>query len=463
MASRSRVSMHLGCPQSPGHDRYGLNFAPFTGMGRSPILSGTVRLVLVVPIVGRRLFASTAIVCVFQIAVPYDGFHAVKDHSMKTFVRRIGLLSMAVAAGCFGSFQALSANAEDRLTIGSDAPTLDIEHWVQNGEGKFGKVTTFEKDKVYVVEFWATWCGPCVASMPHIVEMQEKFAKSGVQVISISDEPLETVEEFLDREVPRSEDSKTFRELTKSYCLTTDPDNSSGESYMRAAGQNGIPCAFLVGKDSKIEWIGHPMELDEPLQAVVDGKWDREKFATEFREIQEQETLMQEVQITVGGLIRKKKFAEALEKMDEFIAKVKRSDMKLNLSMMKLNLHQIAQSDSKMIAATFESIFELAGENPMMANQVAWTVWEMSDAGQVDSKDILKKALALAKKAGEKQEGNMKAMTLDTVSHLEYALGNVAEALKVQEQALELADADAKENLKEFITQLKEELDKSKK
>jgi len=381
---------------------------------------------------------------------------------MKTFFKRVISLSAAAALSCLLA-SADAARGEDLLSIGSDAPALDVEHWVQNGGGKFGKVTKFEKDKVYVVEFWATWCGPCVASMPHIVELQKKFADSGVQIISISDEPLETVEEFLEREVPRSEVAKTFRELTQPYCLTTDPDGSSSESYMAAAKQNGIPCAFLVGKDSKIEWIGHPMEIDEPLQAVVDGKWDREKFATEFKEIQEQDALMQEVQITVGGMIRKKKFPEALEKMDEFIEKVKRPEMKLNLSMMKLNLHQIAGSDSKQIAATFQSIFKLAGDEPMMANQVAWTVWEMSEAGQVDSKDVLRGALELAKKASSKQQGNLKAMTLDTVSHLEYALGNVAEALKVQEEAMTLADADGKESLQEFLQQLKDELEKSKK
>ena len=44
-----------------------------------------------------------------------------------------------------------------KLTIGSKAPALDVEHWVQNGEGKFKPVTKFENGKVYIVEFWATW------------------------------------------------------------------------------------------------------------------------------------------------------------------------------------------------------------------------------------------------------------------------------------------------------------------
>lgn len=387
---------------------------------------------------------------------------------MKSLFRRVAVPAALVAAFLSHGFTIRAALGDDLLSIGSDAPALDVEHWVQDGEGKFSKVTKFKPGKVYIVEFWATWCGPCIMSMPHIVETQKKYADKGVQVVSISDEPLDTVEEFLERELPprlagESEEIKSFRELTKSYCLTTDPDGSSSKDYMEAARQNGIPCAFIVGKDAKVEWIGHPMEMDEPLDMVVNDKWDREKYAAEFKEEQEQQALMQDAQTEVVGLFRKKKFPEALAKIDEFIEKAKRSDMKLNLLMFKINLHQAANSSSDEVNATFQSAFQLAGDDPMMANQIAWNVWEMSDAGRIDSKEVLKGALELAKKGADKQQGNMKAMVLDTVSHLEYALGNTAEALKVQEEAMGLADPQGKEQLQEFYEKLKEELGKSKK
>lgn len=386
---------------------------------------------------------------------------------MKSLFRRFAFrAALVMVACCYGV--ADQARCDDLLTIGSDAPSLNVEHWVQDGEGKFKKVAKFEKDKVYVVEFWATWCGPCLMSMPHIVETQKKYADKGVQIVSISEEPLETVEEFLERELPptlagESKALSNFKDLTKSYCLTTDPDGSSSKDYMEASRQNGIPCAFIVGKDAKIEWIGHPMEMDEPLDMVVEGKWDREKFATEFKERQEKEMLMQEAQTQVLGLFRKKKFPEALAKLDEFIEKAKSQELKLNLLMTKLNMHQAANSEPEEVNATFESIFKLAGDEPSLGNQIAWTVWEMSDAGRIDSKEILKQARDLARNASNKQEGNLKAMTLDTVAHLEYALGNGEEALKIQMEALELADAEGKTQLIEFLEKLQQEFGKKKK
>ena len=45
------------------------------------------------------------------------------------------------------------------------------------------------------------------------------------------------------------------------------------KKWLKAADENGIPTAFVV-HDGKIAWIGHPMELEKPLQKILDGKWD---------------------------------------------------------------------------------------------------------------------------------------------------------------------------------------------
>ncbi|QDU58109.1 redoxin domain-containing protein [Aeoliella mucimassa] len=192
-------------------------------------------------------------------------------------------LLVAVAlmqSAAFGQEAAEETTQEpEKMTVGSVAPPIDIEHWISTGNGKFEPINEFEPGNVYIVEFWATWCGPCVASMPHLVETQEKYADKGVTIISVSDEPLDTVTTFLEREVRSAEPEaqvQTYGELTSAYCLTTDPDSSVKKDYFLAAGQRGIPCAFIVGKDGHIEWFGHPMAMDKTLELVVTDQWDRE-------------------------------------------------------------------------------------------------------------------------------------------------------------------------------------------
>jgi thiol-disulfide isomerase/thioredoxin len=348
----------------------------------------------------------------------------------------------------------LSAHGDEdnqpTLTIGSPAPELNVEHWVQDGDGAFKPVTKFAPDQIYIVEFWATWCGPCIASMPHISKLQTEYADKDVQVVSISDEPLETVERFLARDVAGKEGT-TYADLTKVYCLTTDPDRSVYKDYMNAAKQRGIPTAFIVGKTGRIDWIGHPMSMDEPLQAIVNGTWDRDAFATEFTAKQASDALLSQV----GALIRRDRHDEALEQVNKAIEDAANPSIRKSLLAIKLQV-VFATNLTDGLSELVQEILEGAS-SPQDVNEVTWRVYQTAAAGRLDDEALLKTCLRASNAAAKKASGEQRGYILDTSAHLQHLLGRLDQAIKTQKRALKLVEGRTRSQMELFLKQLEVE------
>ncbi|WP_395750550.1 TlpA family protein disulfide reductase [Prosthecobacter sp.] len=107
--------------------------------------------------------------------------------------------------------------------------------------------------KPLIVEFWATWCPPCRASIPHLNEVYKKFQPKGLEIIGVTDEDRPTVSKFL-KEVPIN------------YHVAFD----NGGKFSKPFGIKGIPHAMILDKDGKVVWEGHPMSLkDSDVEAVL--------------------------------------------------------------------------------------------------------------------------------------------------------------------------------------------------
>ena len=106
------------------------------------------------------------------------------------------LTTAAVAALCsIATAQDGGSQPAPSLSLGDKAPKVDLSKVVKGDfDGKF------KNDKVYVIEFWATWCGPCKTSMPHLSELQQMYKDKGVTIIGVSDETEKKVADFIGTE-----------------------------------------------------------------------------------------------------------------------------------------------------------------------------------------------------------------------------------------------------------------------
>jgi thiol-disulfide isomerase/thioredoxin len=173
--------------------------------------------------------------------------------------------------------------------LGMMAPELDVAKFVK---GKPVSLTKGRGSEVYVVEFWATWCGPCRTSIPHLSEVQAKFKDKGVTIIGISDETEDKVNPFV-KDMGDKMD----------YVVAVDNNRSTFGKYMTAFEQGGIPTAFIVDRAGKIVWFGHPMgDLENVLGQVVEGKFDVATYKVEQAKAEAEQMAMGEyLNATVKG------------------------------------------------------------------------------------------------------------------------------------------------------------------
>ena len=151
-----------------------------------------------------------------------------------------------------------SVATSDDLKVGDKAPSVEVKEWIQ-GETSVGE------GKPYVIEFWATWCGPCKKAIPHINELYNQYKDSGLTVIGITDE---------EKEIPKVKSFVRQQGDRMSYPVAI--DGGAKNAWMQAAGKKGIPCTFIVDAKNTIAFIGHPMDekFDDILGEVVAGRYD---------------------------------------------------------------------------------------------------------------------------------------------------------------------------------------------
>lgn len=330
---------------------------------------------------------------------------------------------MILGAALLASQIAVGANAAI-LNVGDPAPAIQVGSWIQ-GE----PVTELERDKAYLIEFWATWCGPCVQGIPHLNAIHLKYKDHGLIVIgqAVSKEDQGKVKPFC----AKMGSQMTYRVALDDY--RNSERGAMSTNWYDATGQRGIPAAILVAKDGRIAWIGHPIELKESIiEQVLAGTFDMDNAIKSYRKQSELEPMWEKVlkQMNDGQW---EQVDATLDELAKQIPPEKQED--LNFTRLR----------SQALRGDFKTAVALA-EQMVQSSTVRTNATRLHFIGFIlllERKDLPPEAIEFAGKivaqANELAKGK-DAEILSTLARAKFLRGIRDEAIRLQQQAIDLTD-----------------------
>jgi thiol-disulfide isomerase/thioredoxin len=192
-------------------------------------------------------------------------------------------VAIKTALASIGRYKSTIEGAKKLLAlIGTDAAKLDVEAWVN------GKPLTDEdlKGKVVLLDFWAVWCGPCIATFPHLIEWDKKY--DDLVIIGVTNYYNYTwdAEAKRAKRVPVAEDAEKvapeveqemlmefakLHKLTHAFAVQTE-----AKSLSKHYGANAIPEAVVIDRTGKIRLIrvgsgeANAKALEEMIEKLIE-------------------------------------------------------------------------------------------------------------------------------------------------------------------------------------------------
>jgi thiol-disulfide isomerase/thioredoxin len=156
-------------------------------------------------------------------------------------------------AGALCLVSSAVAAAELKLWTGGPAPTLALKDL----EGRAHRLPDY-RGKVMLINFWATWCGPCRDEMPSIQRLKDKLKGRPFEVLAVNlDEPESRIRKFL-------------AEINVDFTILLDP----GRSVAKAWDARILPVTYIVGADGKVRY-----------SLVGEINWDHEQIVSRISEL----------------------------------------------------------------------------------------------------------------------------------------------------------------------------------
>jgi thiol-disulfide isomerase/thioredoxin len=327
------------------------------------------------------------------------------------------------------------------LKVGDPAPATRPETMLQ-GEA----VKDFKKGEVYVFECWASWCGPCIAAIPHLNELHKQMGKKGVVITGVNVWESE-------RDAASAQRAKDFLQAqgSKMSYRVALGGKAFIKDWLEAAEVNGIPHAFVVA-DGKIAWTGHPAQLTaEMLGDILTGT--PLAAAAPIAEKIPQRRLSKPA-VPAGTAPNDPEMAAAQAKLDALSEAMRARDWDAAEKALPAAAGVLPKQEGQELRDSIEAQIGLARgkpakfyaqlqkladeefDDPEALNEIAWRLLTMKAFAQNPNLALAEKCAVQSVKLTKEEHPDK----LDTLARLRWLQGKKEEAIRLQIKSVDKAE-----------------------
>lgn len=315
--------------------------------------------------------------------------------------------------------------------IGDKAPAIKVAEWVTQRPPALPGEPKAEKH-VFLVEFWATWCQPCLKSIPHLAELHKKHEKDGLVVISISNEEPAVIEKFIRKKQKMPQFVGSDDEMATTTAWTKDIAT--------------IPHAFVVDRKGVVAWQGNPLAdlgaMDKAIKEVLAGTYDIEAAKRAAKTAKEYGRLMSELQPAYAMRDEDKLF-KLLDRMIEL------RPGELQPYLIKRTMLREYDKGAERSSAWDAKILEAFADSAAAMRQIA--EFELGkNTAERDAEFMFRSAMRASELSGKGD-----ADVLQVVARVYCDLGMLDAAIASQEKAVAGASAERKETFQKVLSYYK--------
>jgi len=328
------------------------------------------------------------------------------------------------------------------LKVGDPAPATRPESMLQGAA-----VKDFKKGEVYVFECWASWCGPCIAAIPHLDELHRKMGKKGIVITGVNVWESE-------RDAASAQRAKDFLKgqgEKMSYRVALG-GKAFIKDWLEAAEVNGIPHAFVVA-EGKIAWTGHPAQLTaEMLGDILTGT--PLAAAAPIADKVPQRRLSKPA-VPAGTAPNDPEMAAAQAKLDALSEAMRARDWDAAEKALPAAAGVLPKQEGQELRDSIEAQIAMARGNPSKfyaqlqkvaneefddpeaLNEIAWRLLTMKAFAKQPNLALAEKCAVQSVKLTKEEHPDK----LDTLARLRWLQGKKEEAIRLQIKSVDKAEA----------------------